>query len=410
MKKSQLAMLSLAGLAGILTPTAHATDVEMVIDVAGVERTVVFTLDEEIAPKTSANFAKLCSEGYYDGFAFHRIIPNYIVQCGDPLTKDDSKRAEWGTGGPGYTLPAELGGKHVRGAVAAARLGDAVNPDKESSGSQFYVALRDISPLDGQYTVFGNISSGLEAFDEIAGAPADANNVPTAEIRILSTRVLEAKKPEPTPSLTAAEPMTPAPAPAPAPAPTPTPVPAPASEPDPLSEPARFTPQAEETMAVNVDRGEAAAMPRLRTDADKLATATNEMTGRQDGFVPLTEVGPAEAAAPLPSPAPLPAGSAPAPPAAFPGFNNPVPESAPAEPTESAPAPAPAPTSAWAEPDPLTPAASDPAPYQAVPPMSEDPAMATAPASEPAPAPQTATPKEPEEPRGPLGRFLRRIW
>ncbi len=390
MRNYRLATLGLAGLAGMLTSTARATDVEMVIDVAGVERTVIFTLDEKIAPKTSANFIKLSSEGYYDGFAFHRVIPNYIVQCGDPLTKDDSKRAEWGTGGPGYTLPAELGGKHVRGAVAAARLGDAVNPDKESSGSQFYVALRDISPLDGQYTVFGNISSGLEAFDEIAGAPADANNVPTAEIRIVSTRVLEAKKPEPTPSLTATEPMKPA-------------APAPAAEPDPLAEPARFTPQSEETMAVNVDRGAAAEMPRLRTDAEKLAAAANEMTGRQDGFVPLTEVGPGETAAPLPSPAPPPSGSE----ATFPGFAAAAPM--PAAPTPQAPAPeppAPAPPARqdWTEPDPLT--VGDPAPYQAVPPMANDPVSPGAPVT----APETVKPKEPEKPRGPLGRFLRRVW
>jgi cyclophilin family peptidyl-prolyl cis-trans isomerase len=206
----------LALTAALVIPTAaRAVDVEMKIDVAGAERTVVIRLDEKIAPKTSANFAKLCGEGFYDGIAFHRVISNYIVQTGDPLSKDPAQIEKWGTGGPGYTIPAELGGSHVRGAVAAARLGDQANPEKASSGSQFYVALRDIKPLDGKYTVFGNVISGLEAFDEIAGAPTNEDNVPTAPIAIISTRVLvdepEPKKPA-MPALTATEPAKPAPA------------------------------------------------------------------------------------------------------------------------------------------------------------------------------------------------------
>lgn len=178
------------------SPMLKGVDVEMKIDVAGAERTVVIRLDRETAPKTCDNFVKLCREGFYDGVAFHRVIPNYIVQGGDPLTRDPAERGKWGTGGPGYTLPAELGGQHVRGAIAASRLGDAVNPERVSSGSQFYVVLRDIKPLDGQYTVFGKILSGLEAFDEIAGAPADEKQVPTADISIIGTKVL----PEPGPA------------------------------------------------------------------------------------------------------------------------------------------------------------------------------------------------------------------
>jgi cyclophilin family peptidyl-prolyl cis-trans isomerase len=202
----------LAMAAALLVPTAlRAVDVEMKIDVAGAERTVVIRLDEKIAPETSANFAKLCAEGFYDGIGFHRVIPNYIVQTGDPLSKDPAQIEKWGTGGPGYTIPAELGGSHVRGAIAAARLGDQANPEKASSGSQFYVALRDIKPLDGKYTVFGNVISGLEAFDEIAGAPSNDDQVPTAPIAIVSTRVLETKpEPKNPPDLTATEPMKPA--------------------------------------------------------------------------------------------------------------------------------------------------------------------------------------------------------
>ncbi|MCB1076451.1 MAG: peptidylprolyl isomerase, partial [Verrucomicrobiae bacterium] len=183
-----------------------ATDVEMKIDVAGAERTVVIHLDEKVAPKTCENFAKLCREGFYDGIQVHRVIPNYIVQTGDPLSRDPDQRQKWGTGGPDYTIPAELGGKHVRGALAASRLPDKRNPEKASSGSQFYVALRDIAPLDGQYTVFGRVIEGLEAFDEISGAPADQENIPTEAIVIKSTKVMESKPSTETeiPNLTAA--------------------------------------------------------------------------------------------------------------------------------------------------------------------------------------------------------------
>lgn len=197
-------LLACALLLSSAAPLLRATDVEMTIDVAGTERKVLFRLDQEVAPKTSENFAKLCREGFYDGISFHRVIPGYVVQGGDPLTKEAGARAKWGTGGPGYTIPAELGGKHVRGALAASRLGDQANPKKESSGSQFYVVLRDIKPLDGQYTVFGRIVSGLEAFEEIASAPSDESKIPTASITIKSTRVIEAEAPA-IPDLTATE-------------------------------------------------------------------------------------------------------------------------------------------------------------------------------------------------------------
>jgi peptidyl-prolyl cis-trans isomerase B (cyclophilin B) len=183
-------LLALAAVFSASIPLLRATDIEMKIDLAGAERTVVIRLDEAIAPKTSANFAKLCRENFYRGVAMHRVIPNYIVQTGDPLSKEPVKRAEWGTGGPGYTIPAELGGKHVIGAVAAARLGDKANPERASSGSQFYVVLRDIPQLDGQYTVFGTVVSGLETFIEIASAPTDDAKVPTVPISFISSRVL----------------------------------------------------------------------------------------------------------------------------------------------------------------------------------------------------------------------------
>lgn len=130
-------------------------------------------VNSEKAPKTSANFLKLVGEGFYNGLTFHRIIKDFVVQGGDP--KGD------GTGGPGYTVPAEIGLLHKKGSIAMARLGDQVNPNKESSGSQFYIALTDLPMLDGQYTVFGQVVEGLDIVEKIGSVqtvPGDAPKTP----------------------------------------------------------------------------------------------------------------------------------------------------------------------------------------------------------------------------------------
>jgi cyclophilin family peptidyl-prolyl cis-trans isomerase len=97
-------------------------------------------VDYDHAPKHAANFIKLVKNKFYDGLQFHRVIPGFMIQGGDPLSKDDDISND-GTGGPGYTLPAEIDRIHLRGSVAAARLGDNVNPEKKSNGSQFYICL-----------------------------------------------------------------------------------------------------------------------------------------------------------------------------------------------------------------------------------------------------------------------------
>lgn len=125
--------------------------------------TIKIKLNTEAAPKTSANFLKLVQEKFYDGLTFHRIAQDFVIQGGDP--KGD------GTGGPGYTIPAEIGLKHTKGAIAMARLGDQVNPNKESSGSQFYIALNDLPMLDGQYTVFGQVIEGMDVVAKIGAVP-----------------------------------------------------------------------------------------------------------------------------------------------------------------------------------------------------------------------------------------------
>jgi len=122
---------------------------------------IVIELYPAVAPKTVENFETLTKKGFYNGLTFHRVVPGFVVQGGDP--KGD------GSGGPGYDVPAEISPaeKHLRGSVATARLGDAVNPDRKSSGSQFYICLEPQPGLDGQYTVFGGVIEGMAVVDKI---------------------------------------------------------------------------------------------------------------------------------------------------------------------------------------------------------------------------------------------------
>lgn len=124
----------------------------------------------DATPLHKENFLKLVEEGYYDSTTFHRVIDGFMVQGGDPNSKDDDPLND-GQGGPGYTIPAEINDtlKHIRGAVAAARTGGPSNPEKRSSGSQFYVVENhDGTPqLDGDYTVFGQVVKGLDVPDKI---------------------------------------------------------------------------------------------------------------------------------------------------------------------------------------------------------------------------------------------------
>ena len=128
-------------------------------------------------PKHRDNFAKLALSHYYDGVLFHRVINGFMIQGGDPFTRDTSRVDEWGEGGPGYEIPAEFIPEHThkKGALAAARRGDMANPMKESSGSQFYLVQEaaNCTHLDGAYTVFGETVAGLNVIDRIAGVKTD---------------------------------------------------------------------------------------------------------------------------------------------------------------------------------------------------------------------------------------------
>lgn len=146
-------------------------------------------------PKHRENFAKLALEKYYDGMLFHRVINGFMIQGGDPLTKDAANKARFGTGGPDYTVPAEFVPEHnhKKGALAAARRGDAVNPYRESSGSQFYLVQdeRNCAQLDGQYTVFGETIEGLDVIDKIAAVQTDGRDCPLQDVKIVTIKLAE---------------------------------------------------------------------------------------------------------------------------------------------------------------------------------------------------------------------------
>ncbi len=163
---------------------------------------IVIRLFPADAPRTVANFRRLVAEGFYDGTCFHRAIPGFVVQGGDPNSRN-ADPADDGLGGPGWTLPAEPGRRHVRGAVAMARRPDLLNPRRESNGSQFYVVLARQPSLDaGGGTVFGEVISGLAVVDAIAAlandpatpqTPQGAN--PCARARVLGARFAPVPRP-----------------------------------------------------------------------------------------------------------------------------------------------------------------------------------------------------------------------
>ena len=148
-------------------------------------------------PQHRDNFEKLALSGYYDDLLFHRVINHFMIQGGDPYTRDTSKIDLWGQGGPAYTIPAEMRDnegaplhRHKKGALAAARRGDLANPFKESSGSQFYL-VQDADAclhLDGEYTVFGETVAGINVIDKSAAVRTNRFDRPERDVRIVSVR------------------------------------------------------------------------------------------------------------------------------------------------------------------------------------------------------------------------------
>ena len=147
---------------------------------------IKFTLLPDIAPETVRNFSKLAGSGFYNGTLFHRVIPGFMIQGGDPNTKSPDK-SMWGQGGPGYNLKAEFNSRsHLRGIVSMAR-----STDPDSAGSQFFIVTSDSTFLDKQYTVFGEVTEGMEVADKIVNLPRDGNDCPEQEAKILEITVSE---------------------------------------------------------------------------------------------------------------------------------------------------------------------------------------------------------------------------
>jgi peptidyl-prolyl cis-trans isomerase B (cyclophilin B) len=146
--------------------------------------TIVFKLLPDLAPETVRNFEKLARDGFYNGTLFHRVIPGFMIQGGDPNTKSGNKNT-WGTGGPGHTIKAEFSSRsHHRGIVSMAR-----SQDPNSAGSQFFIVTTDSTFLDRQYTVFGEVIEGMDVADKIVNLQRDRNDCPLEEAKMLHVKV-----------------------------------------------------------------------------------------------------------------------------------------------------------------------------------------------------------------------------
>ncbi len=192
---------------------ASATGETMLLIETGMGNIKVKLYDS--TPQHRDNFIKLAKEGFYDGTLFHRVIPGFMIQGGDPDSKTAQPGQALGRGGPGYTIPAEIGAKHFRGALSAARQPDQVNPQRASSGSQFYIVQNGPVPeeqfnqfaqytgtqytaeekdyylkyggtpqLDSQYTVFGTVVEGMDVVDKIAMVQRDQADRPLEDIKM----------------------------------------------------------------------------------------------------------------------------------------------------------------------------------------------------------------------------------
>lgn len=167
-------------------PATAATEVA---EIKTTEGTMVVEFWPDVAPKTVENFKTLARKGFYDGQCFHRVIKNFMIQAGDPNSKDDSKKAIWGQSGPGYTIKAEFNDRHHdRGVISMARVGG----DPDSAGSQFFICHADVHQLDHQYTTFGKLIKGVDVLDKIATTPTDRSDRPLQRVGIESIKIVPA--------------------------------------------------------------------------------------------------------------------------------------------------------------------------------------------------------------------------
>ena len=166
------------------TPTNITKNMTATLHTSMGDITVEFFAD--VAPKTVENFVKLAQSGFYDQTKFHRVIKGFMDQGGDPLTKDDAQKAKWGTGGPGYTIVDEISSKltNVAGTLAMANTGQ-----PNSGGSQFFINAVDNPSLNGGYTVFGKVTSGMSVVTAINNTPTDSSDRPLTPVVLKSVTI-----------------------------------------------------------------------------------------------------------------------------------------------------------------------------------------------------------------------------
>jgi cyclophilin family peptidyl-prolyl cis-trans isomerase len=166
--------------------SAEAVVVTIRVGGNGPKESFLISLRPDLAPKTVENFKRNIESGFYEGLAFHRLIRNYIIQTGDPQTKDDAQKEQWGTSDIGQNIPGEFGGSHVRYSVAMAHKPG----ESTSSGSQFFIALRPATSLDGSYAVFGEVTQGTDVLNRLSGSVVDTNDVPVKRIEIVDAKIV----------------------------------------------------------------------------------------------------------------------------------------------------------------------------------------------------------------------------
>jgi peptidyl-prolyl cis-trans isomerase B (cyclophilin B) len=168
-------------------PVSTTNEVAVVTTTEGV---MVLEFWPDVAPGHVENFKKLAKQGFYDGTAFHRVIKGFMIQGGDPLTKDAAKESSWGTGGPGYKIKAEFNKKsHTRGVLSMAR-----SQDPDSAGSQFFICHGNPSFLDGQYTAFGKLIKGDDVLEKIATTPTHRPDRPDKRMGVESVKIVPASE------------------------------------------------------------------------------------------------------------------------------------------------------------------------------------------------------------------------
>jgi peptidyl-prolyl cis-trans isomerase B (cyclophilin B) len=172
----------------VASQVANTNSTDEVAVINTTEGTMVIAFWPDVAPNTVANFKKLARSGFYDGTCFHRVIKNFMIQGGDPLTKDPDKEAMWGTGDPGYKIKAEFNDRsHTRGVISMAR-----SQDPDSAGSQFFICHGNPTFLDHQYTAFGKLIKGDDVLEKIATTPTHPQDRPDKRMGVISIKIAPA--------------------------------------------------------------------------------------------------------------------------------------------------------------------------------------------------------------------------